>query len=543
MPLDLLPDSLLSLSLRGSEVTHRPAGRSYFYRLWELTPRLTELDLSRCGWLHSHALLPLSKLTQLRRLTLRDCPRIGGEVAYSSIACMLGFRALRALDVRRTQVADSDVSGFCQLPQLAELLLEPRRGGLLDGDTTLRLLGQHRGSELRRLALRGCPLAEQSVDQLPQLLPDLRELDLTRAGVSAERRAWLAQQLTKCVVSCHQPKQDPDPDTAPGAESKSDGPGRRRRRSGSPPDGAAPAGKRPRLLPCRCVRCAAGSDGEDDLDDMPEEEPEEQEPLDLENRPGVIIVNLFDRAREDRAPVRVVRVVNGVAMEIGGDEPRRVDAGDGGRPADDVVPVEDVPAPGGDVPAAGAVDVPAAGVVHVPAAGAVDVPAAGAVDVPAAGAVDGREDGPGQQAGGEAAGEANAAVPRPDGDQPAVVIAAQAAVAAGDAIEEVPDPGVRARRPPGEDPAADRSAGGVPSAEQEAPRPSRGGAAAGLSSAVLGAGPRLGLDGPAGTSTQGGECGGPSGGGPSETASAPSDPPQSPPRAEHQSATDGASDA
>ena len=521
-------------------------------------------------------------------------------MAYSSIACMLGFRALRALDVRRTQVADSDVSGFCQLPQLAELLLEPRRGGLLDGDTTLRLLGQHRGSELRRLALRGCPLAEQSVDQLPQLLPDLRELDLTRAGVSAERRAWLAQQLTKCVVSCHQPKQDRDPDTgpAPGAESKSDGPGRRRRRSGSPPDGAAPAGKRPRLLPCRCVRCAAGSDGEDDLDDMPEEEPEEQEPLDLENRPGVIIVNLFDRAREDRAPVRVVRLVNGVAMEIGGDEPRRGGAGDGGRPADDVVPVEDVQALGGDVPAAaavdvqaagavdvqaagavdvpagGAVDVPAAGAVDVPAGGAVDVPAAGAVDVPAAGAVDvsaggavhvpagdavdvpaagtvdmpaagavdGREDGPGQQAGGETAGEANAALPRSDGDQPAVVIAAQAAVAAGDAPEEVPDPEVRAR-PLREDPAADRSAGGVPSAQHEAPRPGRGGAAGGLSSAVLGAGPRLGLDGAAGTSTQGGECGGPSGGGPSETASAPSDPSQSPPRAEHQSATDGASDA
>ena len=306
-------------------MTHRPAGRSYFYRLWELTPRLTELDLSGCGWLDSHALLPLSKLARLQRLTLRDCRRLGGEVAYSSIACMLGFRALRTLDVRRTQVADSDVSGFCQLPRLAELLLEPRRAGLVDGDAAVRHLGQHRGAELRRLALRRCPLRDHSVQELPRLLPELAQLDLTGAGVSAVRRGWLAGQLAGCVVSCHVSKQaDPDPEPAQGQA-------RRRRRSQSPADGgdSAPPAKRPRHQACRCVRCAAGSDGEEEGEDAVEEDDDEGEgraPEDLENQPGVIVVNLFD-ARQ------AVLVRNGNRAAGG-------DAAAGGRQAGE-------PAPGG----------------------------------------------------------------------------------------------------------------------------------------------------------------------------------------------------
>ncbi|KAF0301281.1 F-box/LRR-repeat protein 12 [Amphibalanus amphitrite] len=63
------------------------------------------LNATECGWVDSHALLPLSKLASLQRLSLRHCRRLGGEIAYSSISCMLGFRELRALDVRRTQVA------------------------------------------------------------------------------------------------------------------------------------------------------------------------------------------------------------------------------------------------------------------------------------------------------------------------------------------------------------------------------------------------------------------------------------------------------
>ncbi|XP_043213156.1 F-box/LRR-repeat protein 12-like [Amphibalanus amphitrite] len=322
LPLELLPKSLLYLSLRGSEVTHRPAGRSYFSRLWEFAPRLTELDLSECGWIDSHALLPLSKLASLQRLSLRHCRRLGGEIAYSSISCMLGFRELRALDVRRTQVADCDVSGFCQLPRLTELLLEPRRHGYLDGDTAISSLGAHCGAQLRRLALRRTRLREQSVERLPQLLPNLEQLDLTGCGVSSERLGWLADQLPGCAVSCHESK--PDPESGPGAVAS-----RRRRRSPSPSADAdgPPAAKRRRLQRCQCAGCEDG-EMEDGEDSPQEDEEHEEDTLDeeLENQPGVIVVNLFDgRWRINGAQANAENAVGGGREagngEAGGKEP------------------------------------------------------------------------------------------------------------------------------------------------------------------------------------------------------------------------------
>jgi hypothetical protein len=53
------------------------------------------LDLSECEWLEPAAFLPLSKVSKLTHLILKDCYRLTEFVAYASLATRYGFRKLK----------------------------------------------------------------------------------------------------------------------------------------------------------------------------------------------------------------------------------------------------------------------------------------------------------------------------------------------------------------------------------------------------------------------------------------------------------------
>lgn len=127
-PIANFPRQIRVLSMRGTRCYNAPLNRSYFFQINDIMPLLEELDLSDCQWLDAAALLPLSKLTRLRSLSLADCGRMGECVAYASLAARYGFRALEVLDLRGTPMGDSEIAAFGYLPRLRELYLAPPRG-------------------------------------------------------------------------------------------------------------------------------------------------------------------------------------------------------------------------------------------------------------------------------------------------------------------------------------------------------------------------------------------------------------------------------
>lgn len=111
---------------------------------------LEELSLEKCNWFETHDLVVLSKLSHLKRLNLRGCPSLKELVPYGSIAARFGFKSLevgarcslrtksqfsikclqilfhnfQTLDIRDTQVSDSDIQCFNITMSLREILME-----------------------------------------------------------------------------------------------------------------------------------------------------------------------------------------------------------------------------------------------------------------------------------------------------------------------------------------------------------------------------------------------------------------------------------
>lgn len=197
--LSSLPSHLNSLSLSGSRVTGPGSLLSGAGLLW---PRITQLELTNCPWLTSHSLLTLSKLPRLQLLCVRGCRMLGGEVAYSGIIGLLGFRQLRCLDVRRTAVDEADVASFLRLPELNSLLLEPVAPSVrLDGVSVLRSMSERCSRQLKSLALRRCHVSQLVLRQLPIALPALIQLDITGCRLSVDQVRQLKAQMPMCRIA------------------------------------------------------------------------------------------------------------------------------------------------------------------------------------------------------------------------------------------------------------------------------------------------------------------------------------------------------
>ncbi|XP_053658013.1 uncharacterized protein LOC128707091 [Anopheles marshallii] len=98
--------------------------RSFLSNMYKYLVRLEELTIEYCAWFDTHDLMVLSKLPNLRYLSLKGCANIKDSVPYASLATRFGFKKLEILDLRDTPISDSDVSCFNIVHSLKELRLE-----------------------------------------------------------------------------------------------------------------------------------------------------------------------------------------------------------------------------------------------------------------------------------------------------------------------------------------------------------------------------------------------------------------------------------
>ncbi|XP_035920067.1 uncharacterized protein LOC118517723 [Anopheles stephensi] len=98
--------------------------RSFLSNMYKHLVRLEELTIEYCAWFDTHDFMVLSKLPNLRYLSLKGCANIKDSVPYASLATRFGFKKLEVLDLRDTPISDSDVSCFNIVHSLKELRLE-----------------------------------------------------------------------------------------------------------------------------------------------------------------------------------------------------------------------------------------------------------------------------------------------------------------------------------------------------------------------------------------------------------------------------------
>uniref|UniRef100_A0A182QU68 F-box domain-containing protein n=1 Tax=Anopheles farauti TaxID=69004 RepID=A0A182QU68_9DIPT len=131
--INMFPHTLRSLALKKCALSvqnlHTPLmlhqhTRSILSNIYKHLVRLEELTIEYCAWFDTHDLLVLSKLPNLRYLSLRGCANIKECVPYASLATRFGFKKLEVLDLRDTPISDSDVSCFNIVHSLKELRLE-----------------------------------------------------------------------------------------------------------------------------------------------------------------------------------------------------------------------------------------------------------------------------------------------------------------------------------------------------------------------------------------------------------------------------------
>nr|XP_040223003.2 uncharacterized protein LOC120949644 [Anopheles coluzzii] len=133
--------------------------RSFLSNMYKYFDRLEELTIEYCAWFDTHDFMILSKLPNLRYLSLKGCANIKDSVPYASLATRFGFKNLEILDLRDTPISDSDVSCFNIVRSLKELKLECP-------DHLRTENGLHEYNEAERLR----------VEQLHRLaVPDLRQ--------------------------------------------------------------------------------------------------------------------------------------------------------------------------------------------------------------------------------------------------------------------------------------------------------------------------------------------------------------------------------
>lgn len=95
-----------------------------FTNIFEHMPGLEEVKLEYCNFFAPNDLMPLSKCNNLKVLSLRGCKKFRNCVPYISLSCRFGFKKLEVLDLRETNISDSEVQCLNALKTLRELYLE-----------------------------------------------------------------------------------------------------------------------------------------------------------------------------------------------------------------------------------------------------------------------------------------------------------------------------------------------------------------------------------------------------------------------------------
>lgn len=95
-----------------------------FTNIFDHMPNLEVIKLEYCNFFAPNDLMPLSKCNNLRILSLRGCKKFRNCVPYISLSCRFGFKKLEVLDLRETNISDSEVQCLNALKTLKELYLE-----------------------------------------------------------------------------------------------------------------------------------------------------------------------------------------------------------------------------------------------------------------------------------------------------------------------------------------------------------------------------------------------------------------------------------
>ena len=177
-----------------------------------LLPRLEFLDLTNCRWLAHHSLQAISKCQKLEELILFGCRRIGECFVYTALATRFGFRNVSHLDLRNTNIGDSEVTCFGRLPKITNLSLghtvpippSPRdcesNGDITDRGVISLCLSEMDApipGKLQKLSLIRTEVSDRCLSKLAAAFPTLKHLDLRGTQVTAKGvQAYLEKKPT-----------------------------------------------------------------------------------------------------------------------------------------------------------------------------------------------------------------------------------------------------------------------------------------------------------------------------------------------------------
>lgn len=160
------PNTLRSLVLRKCSLSSHNAHENSHYlipqvqmtsflsKIYKHLVHLQKLSIEYCTWFDTHDFMVLSKLPNLKYLSLKGCANLKDSVPYASLATRYGFRKLEVLDLRDTPISDSDVSCFNIVQTLKVLLLEcPEHLRTDRGLEEYNQAERQRVDELHRLAV------------------------------------------------------------------------------------------------------------------------------------------------------------------------------------------------------------------------------------------------------------------------------------------------------------------------------------------------------------------------------------------------------
>ena len=216
--MSIIPRSIQKLSIRNCDVTNIDPQKSYLFQLDTFLPELQYLDLTNSRWLAHHSLQAISKCSNLRELILNGCRRIGECFVYTALATRFGFRQVSRLDLRNTNVGDSEVPCFGRLPCINELYLgrtshreeestpsdhySESNGDISDrGIISLCLSEMDAGSpgNLRTLSLLNTGVSDKCLAKLASAFP-LQHLDLRGTRVTAKGVQSYLQNRPTCDI-------------------------------------------------------------------------------------------------------------------------------------------------------------------------------------------------------------------------------------------------------------------------------------------------------------------------------------------------------
>lgn len=120
--------SLSKYSLIDCEFVNLPSpirDGSYFKRTHKILPRLECLKITKCAWVDDYDVMVLSKFDSVKKLVLRNLPKVGRAMAYIALGFRFGFQNLEELDLRGTSLEDNEVMSVVQNGKLRALYLGP----------------------------------------------------------------------------------------------------------------------------------------------------------------------------------------------------------------------------------------------------------------------------------------------------------------------------------------------------------------------------------------------------------------------------------